>query len=198
MYDSRGFTLLETIIVIGVFSIASLMVFGGINSLYRDHAIALEQATAIQGARTAIERLATELRRATQGSDGAYSIESMDPYALTFYANIAGDDRIERVRYELVGEDLVRGVTEPSGSPLSYDLSSEQAATSTADVRNVPLSTPLFRYYDTTGAEITDMDDVAEVRFVSVRVTININPARLPTDFTLYSSAALRNLKDNL
>ncbi len=199
MQHARGFTLIETIVVIAVTAIASLMIFAGINTLYEDHRISLEQASAIQSARRAIEDIAETLRRTTQASDGSYPIAVMDPYAITFYADEEGDGLVERVRYTLSGEELVRGITEPTGTPLSYDpVANEVVATTTTDVRNIPLATPLFRYYDSAGAEVTNMGNVDEVRFVEVEVIININPATLPTDFTLYSSAALRNLKDNL
>ncbi len=185
--------------VLAVFSLISAAVFAAIVWVYRTHAYFIEQAYAILDARRSAEEMARELREANYGSDGAYPLESIAANALVFYADVTGDSRMERVRYYLQGEDLMRGVTEATGTPLAYNPSAdEQVATSAAHVRNGALGIPIFTYYNATGTQITDMNEVLAVRFVDVNVIININPSRLPTDYAVRTSASLRNLKDNL
>ena len=194
-----GYTLIEMLMVLAVFSLISAAVFAAIIWVYRTHAYLIEQAYAIQDARQSVEKMARELREASYGSDGAYPLESIATNALVFYADVTGDSRVERVRYYLQGEDLMRGVTEATGTPLSYNPSAdEQVATSAAHVRNGALGSAIFTYYNATGTQITDMNDVLAVRFVDINVIININPSRLPADFSVRTSASLRNLKDNL
>ena len=55
-------------------------------------------------------------------------------------------------------------------------------------------ATTLFRYYDEDGVEVLDNIGIADVRYIVVDLVINVDPVRNPGEFTLRSSAALRNI----
>ena len=92
------------------------------------------------------------------------------------------------------GSSLIRGVIDPSGDPPVY-TNVETFTTLSDNVRNTEKNVTLFEYYNVDGTLMTDLTKVAEVRFVQVTVVVNINPDRLPNQFMLRSTAALRNLK---
>lgn len=61
---SRGFTLLELVIVLALISISSLVGFRFISDMAHSHVSAAERGQALSGARFAIERLRRELSHA--------------------------------------------------------------------------------------------------------------------------------------
>ena len=63
-------------------------------------------------------------------------------------------------------------------------------------MRNFEEDIAIFTYYDENGVEITDYNEVDEVRSVVVNLIVNIQPIRAPEEFTLRSSANLRNLRN--
>src|SRR3990167_7172197 len=50
---------------------------------------------------------------------------STEPQRVIYYANVDADPATERVRLELSGTSLVRGVTKPTGDPLVYDQNND-------------------------------------------------------------------------
>ena len=100
----KSFTLVETIIVITIFSLTILALFGMIMNLYRTHDYSIQQATAIDEARRGIEKMVREIREAKIGEDGSYPIEYAGDKEFIFYADIDKDNEIERVRYSLGSE----------------------------------------------------------------------------------------------
>lgn len=196
--NQRGYTLIEALIVVALTSIVSVAMAAGINWLYRANAFGIEQSFAIKDARRGAELMIRELREVTTASDGSYALETIDPYSITFFADVTGDARIERVRYYIDNEVLNRGVIEPTGSPYAYNAGDEVVTIAADNVRNEVLGTNMLTYYDSSGTVITDMSDLLSVRFVTVDMNVNINPTRLPNDFIIHSSASLRNLKDTI
>lgn len=194
----RGYSLIEMIAVISIFSMLSAMVFGFVVFLYRTHANAIEQAIALSSARQGITQLSEAIRTAEPGVEGSYPIRAIDPYAITIFATLQDGTPPARVRYFIDAGTLMRGVIQPSGSPPVYLASNEVIATSTEYIQNVESATPLFVYFASDGSEITDMSDILAVRFVRIDMVANVNPVRAPEEFLLRASVALRNLKDNL
>ena len=193
---TAGYSLAEVIIVVALFSMASLIIMGTVLFLYRTNSIAIEQAFALESARKGVEVMIRDLREAAYGDDGSYPMVSMSTTTVSFYSDTDKDTNVERIRYFLQGSTLYRGVTQPSGG--MYATSSEEIFTISEYVRNIDQNTDPFVYYNASGTPITDFSDVLDVRFVTVNLIVNINPSRLPEEFTLRSSATLRNVKDNL
>jgi hypothetical protein len=93
-----------------------------------------------------------------------------------------------------LGNELKRGVTEATGSPAEYPSDDEQVSLITPYVRNDP---PIFRYYDSSGAEISNpLSRLNQTKLIGVFLVINIDPNRPPTEFQLQSFVKLRNLEE--
>lgn len=192
--QQRGITFIESLIWIAVFMISTMTIIVSLLSFYRANTYTLEQAQAVSDARRSIEQLVATLREADYASNGAYPIASMATSSVTFYANVDNDVFIERVRYSVSGTSLVRGILKPSGTPLGYS-GAESVSVVSPYIRNTTQHVDALTYYDDTGTVITDMGDVSAVRFVTVKMIVNVEPNRLPNELTIWSSATLRNLR---
>lgn len=96
-----GFTLIETLISIVVFTLALGAVMGGIWMLYRTQSYTWQQSVAVDEARKGVETMVREIREAKQGDDGSYPIELAADKEFIFYSDIDKDGAVERVRYFL-------------------------------------------------------------------------------------------------
>lgn len=191
----RGITFIESLVWVAVFVVSMMALIVSLLSFYRANNYTLDQAQAVSDARRAIDRVVQTLREATYSSEGAYPIIAMSTSSITFYADVDADPLIERVRYFLSGTALKRGVVDPSGDPPAY-TAAEVIATTSEHIRNLELRSSLFTYLDESGATITNLTDVAALRFVTVEAVVNVKPERLPNELTIRSAAALRNLEN--
>ncbi len=98
---ARGFTLIEMLVAIAVFTLASGAIAGSIVMLYRTQSYTMQQSQAIDEARKGVEIMSREIREARYGDNGAYPIEKGAGKEFIFYSDINGDGRVERVRYFL-------------------------------------------------------------------------------------------------
>jgi hypothetical protein len=186
------------LVTLAVFILASVMIIGTVTFLYRANSNSIEQAFALASARKGVDVMIRDIREAAYSDEGTFPVVSIDTHEFVFYSDVDRDEYIERIRYFATGTTLQKGTIEPSGTPLTYTLSNEVVTVVAEDIRNIEQSVSTFRYYTENGTEIATSSNVIDVRFVSVNLVVNINPLRLPEEFTLRSSATLRNLKDNL
>ena len=133
------------------------------------------------------------MRETSYGEDGAYPITAAATSSVTFHAEVDGDAAVERVQFYLSGGTFYRSVTNPAGNPPTYFAQVQATSTVIAYVRNAT-STPIFRYFDASGVELTAPIDVNEVAQIGVRVDIDLNPFRAPEIFTLSGRSTLRNI----
>jgi type II secretory pathway pseudopilin PulG len=193
-----GLTIIETLITIAITAIVILVLTSSILFFYRSNTYTVEQSFAINSARKGIEFMVRDMREATYSDEGAYPVISIGDYTFSFYSDVDRDASVERIRYFVEGTNLKKGVTNSSGDPPKYNDIDEIISLVSEAVRNVEQATPVFDYFDKTGAQITDFGKVTDVAFVRVNVVVNVNPSRAPNEFLLRSSATLRNLKTNL
>lgn len=187
-------TLAEMLVVIALLATVGLALSGAIQYFYRGNAYVLEQAAATDNARRAISTTLQNLREASYGDDGSFPIASAATSSVTFYADVDGDQSVERIRIYLSGTTLYRAITNSGGNPATYVGQTEQTATIISDVRNTATE-PIFTYYDAEGTQLaTASPNAADVRSIGARVKIDLNPLRAPNIFTLTGSATLRNL----
>ncbi len=99
----RSFTLIETLVTVGVFALVMGAVFGLILYLYKTHSLAWQQVLAIQEARRGVTVMVREIREAVSGEDGSYPIKKAGDKEFIFFSDIDKDGDIERVRYFLGG-----------------------------------------------------------------------------------------------
>lgn len=191
---TRGMTLIETVVWISITLSAMLAITTSVQYFYRTNSYTVEQASAITSAQRGIESMVKTIREAAYASDGAYPIIALATSSISFYADIDDDPFIERLRFFIQNGALYRGLIDPTGDPPVY-TNPETVSQVSEYVRNVEQSTDVFRYYDLDGNIMTDLSDITELRFVETTVIVNINPNRMPNQFTLRSTAALRNLR---
>ncbi len=197
MTQKNGFTLIESIIVISISTLAMLAIASSVLFFYRTNANAIEQALALSSARKGVEYMVRDVREATYSEEGSYPIISMSDTELYFYSDTDRDNAVERIHYYLNGTVLMRETVNPTGTPLTYVDGTGELTVVSEDVRNGEDDVPMLEYFDATGTEILDYTRVSDVAIVGVTVIVNINPTRLPEEFTLRSTASLRNVRSN-
>jgi hypothetical protein len=191
----RGLTLVETLVAIAAGTATIIALTGFILSFYRTNTYAIEQSFAVNSARRGIERMVRDMRETTYSDEGAFPIITATPYSFYFYSDVDRDLNIERIRFYLDNGLLKREQTKSVGDPPTYTGGTTTTTIVSDYVRNASLSVPMFKYYTSAGVEVTNLTHVKDIAFVMVNVVVNINPLRLPSDFSLRSTATLRNLK---
>ena len=198
----RGFTLIETIVVIVIFTLALGTVFGLIVMAYRVQGYTWQQSQAIKEARKGVEIMVKEIREARTGEDGSYTINKTEDKEFGFYSDIDRDLDIEKVRYFIEGDPdslegalFKKGVINPVGIPATYPTSSEIVTTLAKYIRNSP---PIFRYFDENGNELPSPARRKDTTLMQVYLIINVDKNRPPQNFELKSEVQIRNLKRNL
>jgi hypothetical protein len=192
----RGFSLAETIVVIALTALVGGALLSAIRYFYINNAYVFEAATSVDQARRGVATMLHNVREASYADDGNYPIGSAATSSITFYSDVDSDGGIERVKIWSVGTTLYKVVTNAGGNPPTYAGQASATSTIASYLRNAT-STPIFTYYDSTGAQLaTTSPDISQIVGIRARVDIDLNPNRAPQIFTLTGSATLRNLKD--
>lgn len=99
--EFEGFTIIEALVAIAIFTLLSGAVAGFIVMLYRTQGYAVAQSAAIDEARKGVEAMAREIRQACFADNGAYPIEKGAGKEIVFFSDTDGNGSAERVRYFL-------------------------------------------------------------------------------------------------
>ena len=200
--QKAGFTLIELMVSLFGFSIivwGLLWLFSNIFFLSKGQNGLLSDS---DQARKIVFQIASELRNAQTGSNGAYVLDTAATQQIIFYSpNADTDPGIERIRYFVQNGKLWKGVTEYNGA--TYNTSTESTYSVQNDLANG--ANPVFYYYDgsyvgsSTQSSLTQPVNPTQVKIVQIKLQI-YNKAGLKnnTSFTVTSGAAIRNLKTNL
>lgn len=197
---NRGFTLIEMLVVITISGIllAALTRFTA-TGWHLSREIRLQQQ-ATEDARLQLERIARVIREARSADTGAYPLVVMQPQRMDFYSNVDADTATELVRYQLVGNALQRGVTQPTGNPVVYNqATNEQVSVVAESIQNGAAA--VFTYYNGDyPADLTALSpiDLTEVKYVQFHLQVDVNPNVDPAPIDIISQVQLRNLKTNL
>ncbi|MCR4325689.1 MAG: hypothetical protein NUV59_02685 [Patescibacteria group bacterium] len=186
-------TLIEALVWISIFITAMFALTSSVLYFYRTSDYAIDEAAATASAQQGINRVVRIIREASYASNGAYPVLSIAPDDFVFYADVDTDTQIEKVHLYISGTTLFEGIVDPTGDPPSY--TDPETTSSIAEyVHNDDHSVILFTYFDEEGQEVTDFSRIADVRFVTISLVVDVNPLRSPSFLTLRSSAAMRNL----
>jgi type II secretory pathway pseudopilin PulG len=191
-----GFTLIETIVVIALTGLVSVTLGVLLTYFYKTDQYTLEQSIQVEQARRGIEDAMRYLREASYGSDGSYPVSSAATSTITFYSNVDSDSAIERVTYRLSNGFFYRSVTKAAGNPPAYTGSTATTTLAMPVVNST--STPVFRYFNSTGTELFAPVSIGDVASVRTTLMVDANVNRSPLSFTLSGAATLRNLRDQL
>lgn len=202
--NSSGFTILEIMI-------ATIMVaiIGGVATLFagyfmQSYSFSFDENQNINQAQQAMTVMIRQIRKTRNGDDGSWPIITAEDNNFTFYSDIDGDGRTDRIRYFLNGTMLQKGVIPPTQVPVTYPSQNEVISTI---VNNIDTSTaPLFTYYngewpdDTVSNPLSGEQRIVDTRYVDVNIRINTSSGSgsIVTPFQLTSGVQIRSLKDNL
>ena len=189
----------EMILAIGIYTVLMLAVFNSVASLYDYNSYTIEQSDEVENARHGITAWARDSKEMTIGEDGTYPVAVIDQHRFGYYSDTDQDARVEYIEYILATTTITKYTYEPSGSPLTYDLTTPSSQKILSRfVRNIEQGTSTFLYFDNNGMALSSTSPIIDVRYVRAQIIVNIDPNKNPGEFMLRSSVAPRNLKDNL
>lgn len=192
-----GYTLIEMLVVISLTSIILIAMMRFLGSTLGSYRLLFLQTFANETARVQLKRMSHSIRSARPSNTGAFPVIETSAQRLVFYANADADDDTERIRYELTGTNLVRGVTEPTGNPVVYNLAGEQVTTLARSIQNG--ANPVFSYYTSDyPGDATPAANIADTSYIAFSLVIDPEPTLDPPSITVQSQVQLRNLKINL
>ncbi|NBV77547.1 hypothetical protein EBR66_05285 [bacterium] len=190
----RGTTLIETMVWVIMFLFIFLAIITSIQYFYRTNTYAINQASAVASAQRGIDKMVRILREANYSATGAYPIVSIGTSSITIYSDIDADPSAERVRFFVASSSLRQGAVDSSGDPPAY-TGTEAVSVLSEYVRNIDSNLVTFHYYDVNGVEITNFTRIADVRFITIDMIVDVDPLKIPTVLNMKSSATLRNLR---
>lgn len=186
--SSKGFTLVELIVVISILTLTYFITGNIITTGLKMTRYESEQATAVESARKSMGIITKDIRGANTSERGDYPIVIAKADELAFFNDMNGDNIMEKIRYYVDGINLIREIHLP-GALKDYSVFSASGTIATYVNNNVPI----FTFYDSNSAET---DIINQIRMVRTYLMINVTPAIAPNDYILESDVNLRNLKD--
>ena len=199
--DRSGMTLIETLIVTALFTMLLVVILNFINAGIKLNGRALGSIANQRVARSALDKMNREIREAATGANNEYPLVTCGSLEITFFSDYDLDDVKERVRYFVQDQKLMRGIIEPTGSPLTYVADNEVVKTAFGDILN-DSSYVLFKYYNSsyagTGSSLGSPVSCSVVRLVEIAFKVDTVIEMQPGAFYLTSKVQLRNLKSNL
>ena len=200
--DATGFTLIEVLILIFIFSLISVGVIMTVSNLFSASNKQSGLLSDQDQARKLIFQVTNELRNSAAGANGAYQLESAGNQQLVFFTNAdLSTATTERVRYFLQNNKIYKGITQYSGG--IYNTSTERTL---LVQNNIASSTaPLFYYYDgdytgsSTQSALVQPVGVGSVKFIKMNLLI-LNKAGVINQnfYTVTGAATIRSVKNNL
>lgn len=190
---SKGFTILELIIVMFFISILGVIVAQGISSSLRDNR-RLEVETQVQReSAMALERIAKVLRSTTQ-------IIAVDPNSITIRGYPTVDETIpSEIRYFIDDQRLRLSVTPPSGVAPNFIYNPSSAVETTLIGRVVnDNNNHLFEYYNEANVRLTGTINIADIRSIEILPRVIDRNNILRTPFSTSTKVMFRNFKTNL
>lgn len=158
--DERGFTLVELLVAMSIFTIFATIVVGISQSFMTTSMNSQQRMNNIGNAQGIMDRLTSEIRAAVScacGGATASPIASADGNDLTFYASLGGSTGPTKVQFTLTGTTLTEVDTpaDPGGTaPVWTFTGTPKTIMVSSDVVNTT-SNPLFTYFQQSGTQIT-------------------------------------------
>lgn len=197
-----GFTLVEmlmaiSILVILISGVVTLTVY-----FFRNYNFSFEETQSVSTAQYGMTEMIREIREARMAEDGSWPVIDASDMSFSFYSDVTNDGKSDKVRYYLSGNTLLRGVIQPSGSPVAYPAANEKTTVVAANLDTN--GKPLFTYYngnwpgDTANNPLAAANRIMNTRFVKIFLRIKVRQNGITQPFELTSGVSVRSLKDNL
>ena len=199
-YRQAGMTLIELIMIIGISVLLLAVITATIVNLYQINGYNIAQSNEIDNARRGLQGWLGDVREMSYGDDGTFPIALMEDHQIGFYSDVDDEPSVEYVEYEQTGTNLFKRTYKGTGNPIVYNfLTPVKTELLSEYVQNINQTLATFQYYDTDGVLLDPtLSPLTDVRYIEVRVIVNIDPVRSPGEFLLKSGVSPRNLKDNL
>lgn len=187
----QAFTLIEMVTVIALVSIITVVVSVFFSQSLKSYRLK-RQSVDLQ------EKAAHVMREFEQTTRAATSVTAASETELKFlrYFDLTSSSP-DQVRYFLDGNEFKVGVTPPQGTPpnITYPQASENIELIIEDVVNTDL---LFKFYNGQSEELNQPVDTANVRMVSLTISLDQDNSVPPGPIEETTKINLRNVKDNL
>lgn len=200
--SASGFTLVETLSTIFVFTLVML----GTTLMMKDIlTVSKQQYGVLNNVDQAIwvsNKFVDEIRNGTYGVDGSYPINQAGDNQIIFFSTAPlKNGTISKIRYYISNNTLYKGITNPGGSPLSYNGQTETITTLSTEMSMG--STSLFYYYDGnyngSGNALTQPVNINTIRFIKMNLIVLKELTQNSSNtFTVTVGGSIRNLKTNL
>lgn len=183
----------EVVVVVSLSTIVMLAIANVITNFYRYNDYTVAQVSELAEARRGVSFLVRDLREMTFADNGQFPLVETSSTTVIFFSDIDRDDSVELVEYTLDSTVLRKHIYDAVGATYSTSTIDETHTVSSY-VQNGVEGNPIFRYYDLNGEEATSTTSIADLRYITLDLTVNVDPVRNPGEYTLRSSAALRNI----
>lgn len=179
--SKAGMTLVELVVIIGIYTVLLLVITGSIAELYRLNAYTIAQAGEIDNARRGMTEWNRDAKEMTTAEDGNYPVKVIDEHRFGYYSDTDQDDAVEYVEYVLATTTLTKYTYNPSGSPAVYDLTSpDTEKILSLYVQNINQGTSTFFYFDNAGTQLSSTSPIIDVKYIKAQLIVNIDPVRSP------------------
>jgi hypothetical protein len=200
MGKPRGIGIIDLVVGIGLFVVASFLIWQFESSVFGFNATAYDSMSEEADALKFINTWASEVRSMQPGETGAYPIVTSATNSMIFYSDYDGDGTIERIHYYRSGNTLKKGIIEPTVNPPAY----HGTEVSVDEVHDLSGLAPIFEYYDdsyngsATATPLVQPVNNPDIRLVKMTLTVDHLPGRPPGPIQVTTQVTMRNLKDNL
>jgi prepilin-type N-terminal cleavage/methylation domain-containing protein len=195
--NQKGFTLVETMVVVVIYALVVYALFQSILMFYKFNAYAIAQSYQVDTARRGMDIMVRDIREMTFADDGTFPLALMAKNKIGFFSDIDRDNSVEYVEYELSTTTLLKKrVYGAVGNPPVYSLTPEKTEILSEYVQNLNQATSTFYYYDQNGVIANASSTVTDIAYITAQIIVNVDPLRDPGQFMLKGSGALRNLKE--
>lgn len=193
---SKGFTLVEIVIVMSLFGIITTIIYTFYNT-------SLNQYLGLQQEGISASDMAQQSQRVAMVLRGTTDITAVANDDLTLYAYFSPSDQyVSEVRYYLTNNDtrLVADVTHMTANPPEGTLIPESKKTFTIiDNYYKQAGVPLFSYLDSAGNPYTlPISDLHAIKGIKVKLVSPITRPSPDGTSTTEVQVSLRNRKTNL
>ena len=199
---SYGFTLVEVLVAMFTFALLAALVSGFAVYYFQSYNFSFEENQQIGIAQSGLTTMIREIREARLADNGAYPIEQALDNSFIFFADVTNDGRSDRVRYFLNGNELQKGIIEPTAVPVTYPSANEQVKTVVTNIDMAGI--PIFTYYngewpaDTINNPLIAGSRLLNTRYIEVKVRVSVQSSMGAQPFSLSSGVSIRSLKSNL
>lgn len=197
-----GMSVIEMIIAITIFALGVQIFTLVFIKSWNSNSFIIEEGEASLIASRAVNDLVKNVRKTRQADNGDYPIEYAADNDLKIFLDIDNDGVTERVHYFLDGNNFNIGITDPSGSPATYQADDQEIKILASNIINESLSQPVFYFFDESYAGDLEEESlespvpVEQIRLVRIHFYVNIKADKAPDHINIESIAEFRNLND--